>query len=64
MLRETDDRRWRYAIDPVANAALYERHNGREIDEDDLVKLAQQPVAAGTAPKPPGEPPTFIDHDE
>ncbi len=64
VLRETGDGRWRYAIDPVVNAALYERYNGREIDEADLVKLAQQPIASDTTPRPPAQPPTFIDHDD
>ena len=64
VLRETGDQRWRYAIDPVVNAALYERYNGREIDEADLVKLAQQPIVPDSSPKPPVEPPTFIEHDD
>jgi hypothetical protein len=64
VLRETGERRWRYAIDPVVNAALYERYNGREIDEADLVKLFLQPIAPDTSPKLPADPPAFIDHDD
>lgn len=65
VLREVGTRRWRYAVDPVENAAVYERFNGREIDEETLVQLANQPLAADAPkPRPPVEPPTFVDTDD
>lgn len=64
MLRETGNRRWRYAVDPAENMPLFERYNGREIDEDVLVELSRQPLPKNRPPKPPVQPPTFIDHDD
>jgi len=55
VLRQTGARRWRYAVDPVANPTLYARFNGRELTDDELLTLAAHPVP------PPGEPPQFID---
>jgi hypothetical protein len=40
VLRETRRGRWRYAVDPLENPALYERWNGKEITEPEIVQLA------------------------
>jgi hypothetical protein len=66
VLRETGYRRWRYAVDPVVNPALHARMNERELSEDDLVALWQEPEAASAPAKPrqPFESPTFTDDDE
>lgn len=62
VLRETGSRRWRYAVDPAENPALYQRYNGQELDEDSLIQLRQYPTEI--KPRPPVEPPAFIDHDD
>jgi hypothetical protein len=66
VLRETGARRWRYAVDPIENAALYERYNGREIDDDTLKVLANQPVNPAEPPttRPPASPPAFVDDED
>ncbi len=66
VLRETGYRRWRYAVDPLENAAVYQRYNGQEIDEEALIALAQQPPQAEDAPpvpRPPVTPPSFVDDE-
>jgi hypothetical protein len=65
-LRETGVRRWRYAVDPIENPALYERYNGREIDDDTLKLLANQPVSPSEppTPRPPATPPAFVDDED
>ncbi len=55
VLRETDNRRWRYAVDPMANSTMYERYNGREFDEARLVKLRP----SDQTPTPP----SFVDDE-
>lgn len=66
VLRETGNRRWRYAVDPLENSALYERYNGREIDDDTLKMLASQSVrpVSPPAPRPPSTPPAFVDDED
>lgn len=44
LLRETGAKRWRYAVDKLANIAMYDRYNGLEVDERALQKLAQNPI--------------------
>jgi hypothetical protein len=44
LLRETGMNRWRYAVDKLANIAMYDRYNGLEVDERTLQKLAQNPI--------------------
>jgi hypothetical protein len=44
LLRETGHRRWRYAVDKLANLAMYDRYNGLEVDERTLQKLADNPI--------------------
>ena len=64
VLRETGDRRWRYAVDPVESQGLFERYNGHEIDDETLVELYQHPPEqVMPAPRPPSEPPRFVDHE-
>lgn len=67
VLREVGDRRWRYAVDPMENAALYKHYNGREIDDATLTQLAQQPILSEeppVEPRPPLTPPTFLDDED
>lgn len=64
VLRETGTRRWRYAVDPLANPVIYQRYNGQEIDDESLAALAQNPPQPAPAPRPPVKPPAFVDDDE
>jgi uncharacterized protein YgiM (DUF1202 family) len=67
VLRETGAHRWRYAVDPMENALLYERYNGREIDDETLASLVNQaPVSPAAPPRPrnPSKPPAFVDDEE
>ncbi|MBI5666595.1 MAG: hypothetical protein HZC41_01185 [Chloroflexi bacterium] len=61
VLREVGSRRWRYAVDPMANPALYRQYNGREIDERTLAQLANQRPAQA---RPTNPPPAFVDDDD
>lgn len=75
VLRESGRGRWRYAVDPLANPALYARYNNQTVDEAALKVLATTPVAAtsslphvvrasGGRPqglRSPVMPPTFVD---
>lgn len=64
ILRETEPGRWRYAVDPLVNHALYRQYNSRELTDADLVELAHfQPEAAPQDVRPPTVPPAFIDDD-
>jgi uncharacterized protein YraI len=51
VLREVGRLRWRYTVDSRENKAFYDRYNGRELRESDLVELANdtQP-RRGTGP--------------
>jgi hypothetical protein len=66
VLRETGNRRWRYAVDRTENLALYERYNGQEIDEEGLKELVHQSSAWDdpVRPRPPVTPPSFVDDEE
>jgi hypothetical protein len=65
VLRETGTRRWRYAVDRIENEAVFDRYNGREIDDAALKSLAEQPLVPGAPhPRPPVMPPSFVDEDE
>ena len=65
VLRETGARRWRYAVDRLENEAMFDRYNGREIDDQTLKSLAQQPLVPDEPhPRPPATPPTFVDDEE
>jgi len=44
LLRETGAHRWRYAVDKLANLAMYDRYNGLEVDERTLQKLSENPI--------------------
>jgi hypothetical protein len=41
VLREVSRRKWRYAVDPTANPMLYERLNGRIVNDAELKSLAR-----------------------
>jgi hypothetical protein len=66
VLREVGNRRWRYAVDPVENTALYKHYNGQEIDDLTLSQITQQPAPVSTPPQahPPVTPPSFTDEDD
>lgn len=66
VLREADPGRWRYAVDRGENPALYERYNGRIVDEDTLQALANQPlpIARTETGQTPTKPPTFVDDED
>jgi uncharacterized protein YgiM (DUF1202 family) len=66
VLREVGNHRWRYAVDPMENPALYKHYNGHEIDDATLVQIAQQPTAPVHVPPhahTPLKPPSFVDED-
>lgn len=42
VLREIGTRKWRYAVDRIENADMFERLNGREISDNDLERLSKQ----------------------
>lgn len=54
ILREVGPRRWRYAIDPLENSDLYQRYNGRVIDDNTLGRLGADE---------PKTPPRFVDEE-
>lgn len=66
VLREVDNRHWRYAIDPVDNQELYRRYNGQIVDEETLIELARNPLTGSTSVEPhsPSSPPAFTDDDQ
>lgn len=67
VLREVGNRRWRYAVDPMENPALYKHYNGREIDDATLVEIGQQPYSPNgesAQPRPPLTPPSFTDDED
>ncbi len=65
VLREMDEHHWRYAVDPLANPDLYQRFNGKIVDDQTLTDLSRDPThrtgqrgsSASTTP------PDFIDDD-
>lgn len=68
VLREAGSRRWRYAVDPTANPPIYNRFNGKVIDEPALRVLESQAIAKRSSQppsvRPPGTLPTFVDDEE
>jgi uncharacterized protein YraI len=64
VLRETDNRRWRYAVDRIENPQLYDRLNGREISEEELTTLSQKSSKIPPVPRPPVTPPKFMDDEQ
>jgi hypothetical protein len=67
VLREVGYRRWRYAVDPMENPALYKHYNGREIDDNTLVEIARQPHSpegVPAQPRSPISPPSFMDDED
>jgi hypothetical protein len=64
VLREIEPGRWRYAVDPLVNHALYRQYNSRELTDADLAGLATlQPGDAPPEIRPPSVPPAFVDDD-
>ncbi len=65
VLRSAGQRQWRYAVDRMANPALFDQYNNKTVDEETLKSLANGEGAGKPAPKPhvrpPTTPPTFID---
>jgi hypothetical protein len=55
ILREVGVRRWRYAIDRLENASLFQRYNGQVIDDNALGRLSGEQQ---------GSPPEFVDEDQ
>lgn len=65
VLRGTGDRQWRYAVDPLENAAMYQRYNGTAVTDDTLKALDQEPLLSGNPqPRTPTSPPKFVDEDD
>ncbi|MCC6613650.1 MAG: hypothetical protein IT320_09240 [Anaerolineae bacterium] len=66
VLREAGERRWRYAVDRLDNPGLYNRLNGKILDESTLIALETEPQDANVdlTPRPPTEPPAFVDDEE
>ena len=64
VLRQTGRDRWRYAVDPLEDANLYARYNGKELDIATLRQLAESPRPAAEARIRGQKPPAFVDDDE
>jgi uncharacterized protein YraI len=67
VLREVGPRRWRYAVDPMENPALYRHYNGHEIDDATLVEIAREPLSPDNGPavpRTPLRPPSFTDDED
>jgi uncharacterized protein YraI len=66
VLREVGYRRWRYAVDPMENPALYRHYNGHEIDDATLVEIANQPPSDDlpAQPRSPTTRPSFTDDED
>lgn len=59
LLREIGGGRWRYAVDRAANPVLFDRLNNRELREDTLQRLLDNPLDAPAPQVKPG----FVDDD-
>lgn len=46
VLREVGSGKWRYAVDRAANPTLFARYNGREITDQDLMRLSKHPATS------------------
>jgi hypothetical protein len=63
VMREMGTRRWRYAVDRAANPAMYDRYNGKIIEDYRLVELVKNPILPdGTHTRTP--PAAIIDDGE
>jgi hypothetical protein len=60
VLRETGNRRWRYAVDRIENPVMFDRFNGREVTDADLERLLKQPPKNTSARTNP----TFVDDEQ
>lgn len=63
VLREVGIRRWRYAVDPIENPNMYAHYNNREISDDELIRLDNQPLRPPKYFEPRVQP-RWIDEDE
>ena len=61
VLRQTGDRWWRYAVDPLENPAMFDRFNNREIDDSTLTLLGREPIHPESSR--PVQRPDFVDDD-
>ena len=59
ILRETGTKRWRYAVDRIENPTLFDRFNGREVNDVDLQRL-EKIVPQGASPRTS---PEFLEED-
>lgn len=59
ILRETGTERWRYAVDGIENPTIFDRFNGREVSDSDLIRLEKLPPQ-GVNPRTS---PEFLDDD-
>lgn len=59
ILRETGNRRWRYAVDRMENPDMYERYNNREVMTGELAALLVQRQSSATTKSVP----KFVDDD-
>ena len=62
VLRQTGDRWWRYAVDPLENPAMFDRFNNREIDDSTLTLLGREPIHPESSR--PVQHPDFVDDDD
>lgn len=60
-LREVGPRKWRYTVDPTVSQHMFQRYNGRVVEEDFLRALPNQPHIVRSEPHPPADPPAFVD---
>ncbi len=65
VLREVSDHQWRYAVDPIANPDLYQRLNGKIIDEQTLIDLSREQTGSSgqRSTSVSSNPPDFVDDD-
>jgi hypothetical protein len=64
VLRQTGNHWWRYAVDRLENPLMYNRFNGREIDDSTLELLAREPIIPTERAATPVTPPSFVDDDD
>ncbi len=63
ILRHTSTRRWRYAVDKLANEAMYKAYNGQILTERQLVNLREVTVKPRHARRNDSQP-TFDDTED
>lgn len=60
ILRETGTRRWRYAVDRLEDLRMYNQFNGREVTDNDLIRLDKSPLTSSSGRTSP----TFVGVDD